>query len=102
MKSSDAHFTADDFGRRPITPQHTASVSAPPADDRGRSRPLLVTADPHLREEVLNVARRSGADIDVAPDPITARDRFGSAPLVLVGVDRAESCVRARLPTALV
>jgi secretion/DNA translocation related CpaE-like protein len=65
------------------------------ADDIARSRPLLVTEDPHLLEELLNLA---GADVEVAPDPAAARDRYGSAPVVLVGVDLAEACVRARLP----
>jgi secretion/DNA translocation related CpaE-like protein len=65
------------------------------ADDIARSRPLLVTEDPHLLEELLNLA---GADVEVAPDPVAARDRYGSAPVVLVGVDLAEACVRARLP----
>ena len=65
------------------------------ADDSARSRPLLVTDDPHLLDELLNLA---GADVEVAPDPAAARDRYGSAPIVLVGVDLAEPCARARLP----
>jgi secretion/DNA translocation related CpaE-like protein len=65
------------------------------ADDITRSRPLLVTDDPHLLDELLNLA---GADVEVAPDPAAARDRYGSAPIVLVGVDLAEACAKARLP----
>ena len=60
--------------------------------------PLLVTDDPQLLDEVLNLAGKCGADIEVAPDPAAARDRYGSASLVLVGVDLAEACARARLP----
>lgn len=67
----------------------------PRADDIARFRPLLVTDDPELLDEVLNLA---GADVEVAPDPAAARDRYGSAPVVLVGVDLVEACVRARLP----
>jgi len=65
------------------------------ADDITRSRPLLVTDDPRLLDELLNLA---GADVEVAPDPVAARSRYGSAPIVLVGVDLAEACARARLP----
>jgi secretion/DNA translocation related CpaE-like protein len=68
------------------------------AEALARSRPLLVTDDPLLLDEVLNLAGESGADVEVAPDPTAARDRYGSASLVLVGVDLAEACVRARLP----
>jgi len=38
------------------------------------------------------------ANVEVAPDPAAARDRYGSAPIVLVGADVAEACARARLP----
>jgi secretion/DNA translocation related CpaE-like protein len=59
---------------------------------------LLVTDDPLLLDEVLNLAGRCGADVEVAPDPTAARGRYGSASLVLVGVDLAQACTRARLP----
>ncbi|GIJ66480.1 septum site-determining protein Ssd [Virgisporangium ochraceum] len=68
------------------------------ADAPARSRPLLLTDDPHLLDEVLGLAGRAGADVEVAPDPAAARSRYGPAPLVLVGADLAEACVRARLP----
>lgn len=68
------------------------------AEALARSRPLLVTDDPLLLDEVLNLAGGCGADIEVAPDPTAARGRYGSASLVLVGVDLAEACSRARLP----
>jgi secretion/DNA translocation related CpaE-like protein len=63
-----------------------------------KSRPLLVTDDPLLLDEVLNLAGRCGADLEVAPDPAAARGRYGTASLVLVGVDLAGACSRARLP----
>jgi secretion/DNA translocation related CpaE-like protein len=61
-------------------------------------RPLLVTDDAELLDEVLRLAGQVGADIEVAPDPAAARDRYGTAPLVLVGVELADACARARLP----
>jgi secretion/DNA translocation related CpaE-like protein len=60
-------------------------------------RPLLVTDDAHLLDEVLNLAADAGVDIDVAPDPVAARARYRSAPFVLVGAELAEACARADL-----
>lgn len=68
------------------------------AEALARSRPLLVTDDPSLLDEVLNLAGRCGAVVEVAPDPTAARNRYGSASLVMVGVDLAEACARAKLP----
>jgi secretion/DNA translocation related CpaE-like protein len=72
-------------------PDHT---SAPP----GRRRPLLVTADPDLLDDLLRIAHEAGATLDVAPDAPAARQWYGGAPAVLVGIDAAAACVRAGLP----
>jgi len=64
----------------------------------GSRRPLLVTADPNLLDDLLRLAAAGGTDVDVAPDPAAARPRFAAAPLVLVGADQADACLRARLP----
>jgi len=61
-------------------------------------RPLLVTDDARLLDEVLTLAARAGTEVEVAPDPAAARARYGVAPLVLVGVETALACARARLP----
>ncbi len=66
--------------------------SVPPA------RPLLVTAAAHLLDEALRLAAVAGVDLDVAADAGPARDRWSSAPLVLLGVDAVPGCVRQRLP----
>src|SRR5262249_20581231 len=60
-------------------------------------RPLLVTADTDLLDDVLRISAEIGVILDVAPDPAAARRWYASAPLVLVGLDAAEACVRARL-----
>jgi len=60
--------------------------------------PLLVTADADLLDDLLRLAAAGGTEVDLAPDPITARPRYRSAPFVLVGSDQAEACLRARLP----
>jgi secretion/DNA translocation related CpaE-like protein len=64
----------------------------------GPRLPLVVTADPDLLDDVLRLAAAGGTDVDVAPDPAAARPRFAGAPLVLVGADQADACLRARLP----
>jgi secretion/DNA translocation related CpaE-like protein len=61
-------------------------------------RPLLVTDDPDLLDEVLRLAADARVEVEVAPDPTAARTRFGAAPLVLVGLGAAPACARARLP----
>ncbi|MET0425926.1 MAG: septum site-determining protein Ssd [Actinoplanes sp.] len=60
--------------------------------------PLIVTADPDLLDDLLRLAAAGGTEVDVAADPIAARPRFAAAPLVMIGADRIESCLRSRLP----
>jgi len=68
--------------------------------------PLLVTSDEDLLEDLLRLAAAGCAEAAVAPDPVAARARYATAPLVLIGLDQAPACLRARLPararTALV
>jgi secretion/DNA translocation related CpaE-like protein len=68
------------------------------ADPAGRPRPLLVTADPDLLDDLLRLIAEAGLVADVAPDPSAARPWFARAGLVLIGVDCAQACVRAALP----
>jgi secretion/DNA translocation related CpaE-like protein len=60
--------------------------------------PLVVTADGALLDDLLRLAAAAGTEVDVAPDPAAARPRYAAAPLVLVGADQADACLRARLP----
>lgn len=75
----------------------TAQGGSRPATGRGQL-PLVVTGDDRLLDDLLRLAAASGIEVQVAADPAGARGRYSSAPLVLVGVDQAEGCVRARLP----
>lgn len=61
-------------------------------------RPLIVTADPDLLDDLLRLAAAGGAEVDVASDPSAARARYPGAPLVLIGADQIAACLRARLP----
>ncbi|BCY05178.1 septum site-determining protein Ssd [Actinoplanes sp. L3-i22] len=62
------------------------------------SRPLLVTSDADLLDDLLRLAAVAGSEVDVAPDPAAARPRFPTASVALIGADQAAACVRARLP----
>jgi secretion/DNA translocation related CpaE-like protein len=58
----------------------------------------VVTADPDILDDLLRLAAAGGTDVDVAPDPAAARSRYGAAPLVMIGTDQVDACLRARLP----
>lgn len=61
-------------------------------------RPLLVTRDPDLLDEVVRLAAAGCCEIDAAPDAVGARPYWAAAPLVVIGIDAAPGCIRARLP----
>lgn len=63
-----------------------------------RPLPLVVTADADLLDDLLRLAAAGGTEVEVAADPAAARSRWQPAPLVLVGGDQAQPCLRARLP----
>jgi secretion/DNA translocation related CpaE-like protein len=64
----------------------------------GPRLPLVVTGDPDVLDDLLRLAAAGGTDVNVAPDPAAARPRYGAAPLVMIGADQADACLRARLP----
>ncbi|GAB3964888.1 septum site-determining protein Ssd [Plantactinospora veratri] len=64
----------------------------------GPRLPLVVTSDNELLDELLRLAAAGGGEVEVAAEPATARSRWAAAPLVLVGTDQAQACLRARLP----
>ncbi|WP_205856537.1 septum site-determining protein Ssd [Phytoactinopolyspora endophytica] len=53
-------------------------------------RPLVVTADDALLDDLLRLAAAAGTDVDVAHDPGSARAVWASVPIVIVGADQAE------------
>ncbi|MGS2615663.1 septum site-determining protein Ssd [Micromonospora sp. LZ34] len=63
-----------------------------------RRRPLVVTSDGELLDDLLRLAAAGDVEVDLAADPTAARTRWLPAPLVLVGCDQAQPCLRARLP----
>ena len=68
-----------------------------PVSSHAHPRPLIVTCDQELLDDLLRIAEDAGMEVDVAADPVAARPSFAGAPVVLVGVDLADACVRARL-----
>ncbi|MBX7269456.1 CpaE-like family protein [Micromonospora sp. Llam7] len=63
-----------------------------------RHPPLVVTSDGDLLDDLLRLAAASGVEVEVAADPAAARTRWQPAPLVFIGSDQAQPCLRARLP----
>lgn len=61
-------------------------------------RPLLVTADAGLLDELLRLAAAAGCEVDVAADVAAARRTWARAPLVVLGHDLVGRCARSRLP----
>ncbi len=61
-------------------------------------RPLLVTADLDLLDDVLRLGAAAGAEIEVAPDVTAALASWATAAVVLVGGDLAEAAAGSRLP----
>lgn len=59
-------------------------------------RPLLVSNDPDLIDDVLRLAAANGVEVHLAPDPESARGRWLLAPLVLVGADLASAVAAVR------
>ncbi|MGZ4593310.1 MAG: septum site-determining protein Ssd [Kineosporiaceae bacterium] len=59
-------------------------------------RPLLVTADGELLDDLLRLCGAAGVEPDVAHDEAVARQTWSDAPLVVVGCDLAPRLVRAR------
>jgi secretion/DNA translocation related CpaE-like protein len=52
-------------------------------------RPLLVTADPRLLDDLLRLAAAADVELEVAADVVSARRAWSGAPLVLIGSDLA-------------
>jgi secretion/DNA translocation related CpaE-like protein len=62
-----------------------------------QNRPLLLTTDAELLDELLGLAAAAGVAVDVAAEPSAGRPLWTEAPLVLVGADVAPDLLSARL-----
>ena len=61
-------------------------------------RPLVITSDPDLLDDLVRLALTAGTEVEVAPDAGSGRRSWSAAAAVVVGRDAAEACARARLP----
>lgn len=61
------------------------------------ARPLIVTGDDALLDDLLRLAAAAGADAQVAVDAPGARRWWHAAPLVLLGADQVSAVARAEL-----
>ncbi|GAB3400287.1 CpaE-like family protein [Flindersiella endophytica] len=73
-----------------------ATPTPTPAQEVGR--PLLVTADDRVLDDVIRLAAACGMALDVAADVGGARPAWPRAPLVLVGADVTASMLRSAPP----
>lgn len=64
----------------------------------GDHRPLVITAETELLDDLLGAAAAVGVAVDVAVEARTCRPQWTTAPLVLVGADLASSLPGAGLP----
>jgi secretion/DNA translocation related CpaE-like protein len=62
-----------------------------------RNRPLLLTTDTELLDDLLGLAAAAGVAVDVAIEPAACRPLWTDAPLVLMGADVAPGLPSARL-----
>jgi secretion/DNA translocation related CpaE-like protein len=60
-------------------------------------RPLIVTGEAELLDDLLRLAAAGGCEVEVAADAVAARSGWPTAPFVLVGADRATACARSGL-----
>ncbi|MCX9191408.1 hypothetical protein C3Y87_08270 [Carbonactinospora thermoautotrophica] len=72
-------------------PRSEVAVSEP-------ARPLVVTADRALLDDVLRLAAAAAVEPDVAHDVSQARKRWAAASVVVVGDDLCEALAEAALP----
>ena len=64
----------------------------------GGARPLVVTGDPEVLEDLLRLGATAGAELDVAADAGSARRCWATASFVVVAADVMAACLEARLP----
>jgi secretion/DNA translocation related CpaE-like protein len=61
-------------------------------------RPLLITSDPDVLDDLVRIGLTAGTELEVATDVGAGRRSWMSAAAVVVGPDAAVACARARLP----
>src|SRR4051812_12961981 len=87
------------FARPPRHSSYRRTLRARPAPGGlVPQRPLVITSDPLVLDDLVRIALTAGTEVDVATDAGAGRRSWSSAASVVVGRDAAEACARARLP----
>lgn len=81
-----------------MEPRETTVIATPPAALCPADRPLLVTDDPALLDDLVRLAVAAGVEPCVAATVTAARATWAGAPLVLVGADVVAQVAAAGLP----
>ena len=63
------------------------------------NRPVAFVADETLLDDLLKLAAAAGCDLERVPDAAAARQRWSSAPLILLDQTGATECVKHSVPT---
>jgi secretion/DNA translocation related CpaE-like protein len=74
------------------------SAFGPGAPATPAARPLAVTGDPDLLDELIRLAAAAGTELDVAPDLGAARSSWASASLIAVGADAVGDAIALAVP----
>jgi secretion/DNA translocation related CpaE-like protein len=64
----------------------------------GLARPLFITTDTELLDDLLGAASAVGVAVDVAAEPAACPTQWRDAPLVVLGADAVPAMVTARFP----
>jgi secretion/DNA translocation related CpaE-like protein len=63
------------------------------------NRPVAFVVDETLLDDLLKLAAAAGCELERVPDPAAARQRWSSAPLILLDPSAVRECERESLPT---
>jgi secretion/DNA translocation related CpaE-like protein len=91
-------FAADGTERKAaMTPASVIPITKPPSGGPA-GRPLIVTEDPGLLDDLVQLADAAQVIPTTVADPLLARPYWTDAPLAVVGADRLSACLEAGLP----
>ena len=82
----------------PSPPGTVVAMGSTPRRSTVPDRPLVVTSDPGLLDEMLRLCAAAGVEASVAHDVAAARLSWVHPPLVVVGADIAAALAGGRLP----
>ncbi|TDC45139.1 hypothetical protein E1212_29145, partial [Jiangella ureilytica] len=85
-------------GAGALSPARARAQSSAPAGAPPPARPLVVTRDEDLLDDLLRIAAAASVEVEVAGRPDSVRSRWSQAVLVVVGDDESEALTKLSLP----